>query len=185
MGLSKVEKNNLIINSNNIPVYADEDSFILYIEDSHVSRLMRRFIPRIDIETVVNIILLSLLFLFSSVIASSLFYENPSSLTSGQEIFIRFLILAPLTIIAIMGILYFSQRLLYNNKIYILSEDYVIETYSGREEVEQNKRTFIRIDDLENVEVDKELVFSDGDDRIQVGVYTEEFLTDVQNKLFF
>lgn len=124
--VKKVEESKVNLNQDNIPSQEIPNDKITLVESNRVKDLLN-IIPNLDSEDFVLIIYFIGVYLFGRK-----FFISSTELIYGLGIFsiiLLFLMLASLSKY-IVGI-YVTDR----KNLYILSEDYVISTFSGRERV--------------------------------------------------
>lgn len=193
--IEEVERGEIEINQDNLPPRNLRDSKI-YGEKHLLKDKIRNFLPDIrDRRRQINTWIISTLLTFLIVMAilSSAGVEpvSPTQITdnlntSEQVRGTIYTIVATGFILTFLAVTLVYLIIAIRNwasikQIYILSDKYVVETYSGLPEVSE---IYIEKDDIEDVEVkDSEIIFKGSENQIRINAETKD-IKDIQNRIY-
>lgn len=187
MSISRLEIDDIDLLTENAPQEFDESSALVYREKS-VKDKLKFLIPKVNNENLgirgTQVIFLEFIILFLALVFSDPFLPISSETMAGIVVFSIFII--PFTPRTIVSVLVLLTRWIHQDKIYIISDDYIVETVSGRLEVSKQKKTYIDRGSLVDMKIDNsQLIFKGDGKEISIDSNDKNSIKEIHDELLF
>ena len=175
-----VKTDSVELNDSNIPDETESKEKTIYRKHSLLEIILRKITFRASQIAPADVTMLLLSSLFIPVPFSLLFIDLSIIITGF--ILTLGIILFIIVMISIIVSNYDDQ--IYKDKVFIITDKYVVETLTGREEIDEEKKKYVRRDSLEDIKVMKsELRIKGYNNEIEMEGLDENSLKNIQDEL--